>query len=323
MIACFRKIGDTLYNLKVKYENLGYKAKKKIGFVISRIFLYFVLTELAFLFILPFIYIVSKSMMSSADYLDPTVQWIPTSIEWKNFSDAFKGLNFWTSFKNSMITSVGSAILQCISCAVAGYALGRFKFKGKTVLFLFVIITLLIPPQTTILSTYALWAEVGMINSYGSILLPCLFGLGMRGALFVLIYMYFFQRVPDAMDDAARIDGAGPFRVFFQIMLPLVKSATVIVAIFSFVWHWNDNYEAPMFLYKKEYMTLQPRLENIKSYYADLMGFSGDNVSEMEKAMTEPMLFAGCLLVMLPVLIVYIVGQKQLAAGIERIGVIE
>ena len=305
-----------------KYRNLGYKAKKKITFVIGRIFLYYVLIELAYLFILPFIYIITTSMMSYKDYLDPTVQWIPTAFEWKNFTDAWTGLDYPTAFMNSLITSLGGALLQAVSCAVIGYALGRFKFKGRTLVFFFVILVMLIPPQTTILSSYGVWSTLGLTNTYGPILLTCLFGLGLRGGLFALIYMYFFQRIPDAMDDAARIDGAGPFRVFIQIMLPLVKSAIAIVFIFSFVWHWNDNYEAPMYMYKKEMLTLQPKLQNIRSSYAEVMGYSG-GASDFDKAMTEPMLFAGCLLVMLPLLIVYIAGQNKLASGIERLGVIE
>mgnify|MGYP000012610005 FL=1 len=305
-----------------RYRNLGYKAKKKIRFVIGRIFLYYVLIELAYLFLLPFIYILTTSMMSYQDYLDPTVEWIPTAIEWENFTSAWQGLNYPRAFLNSLITSLGSAILQSVSCAIIGYALGRFKFKGKNILFVLVILVLLIPPQTTILSSYGLWATFGMTNTYWPILIPCIFGLGLRGALFALIYMYFFQRVPDAMDDAARIDGAGPFRVFLQIMLPLVKSSISIVFIFSFVWHWNDNYEAPTYMFNQDMLTLQPKLENIQQYYSELMGYSGE-ASEIDKAMTEPMLFAGCLMVMIPVLIVYIAGQNKLASGIERIGVIE
>lgn len=331
----FGKIADKIRGLIDRYKNLGYRAKKKIKFVIGRIFLYFVLIELAYLFLLPFIYIFTTSMMSFQDYMDPTVKWIPTSIYWKNYSDAFKGLSyfgmfkgetgekvFMSSFLNTCITSFGSAILQSVSCAIIGYALGRFKFKGRNIVFLTVILALLIPPQTMIIATYGIWSKLGMINTFMPVLLPTLFGLGIRGGLFALIYMYFFQRIPDAMDDAARIDGAGPFRVFLQIMLPLVRSAIAIVFIFSFVWHWNDNYEAPMYMYKDKMMTLQPKLQNIRQYFADLVGDSAGD-SPISRAMTEPTLFAGCLLVLLPVLIVFIVGQKKLAAGIERIGVIE
>ena len=322
MSNVIHRFTDFIQGLIYKYRNLGYKAKKKIKFIIGRIFMYYVLIELAYLFLLPFIYILTTSMMSYQDYLDPTVHWIPTAVEWSNFTNAFKGLNYIPSFINSLVTSLGSAILQTVSCAIIGYALGRYKFKGRTILFVFVILVLLIPPQTMILSSYGLWATFGLTNTYAPILVPALFGLGMRGALFALIYMYFFQRVPDAMDDAARIDGAGPFRVFLQIMLPLVKSAMSIVFIFSFVWHWNDNYEAPTYMFKQNMMTLQPKLQKIQQYYSELMGYSGE-ASDFDKAMTEPMLFAGCLLVMFPVLIVYIAGQNKLASGIERLGVIE
>ena len=317
------KIKNFINDLKSKYENLGFKAKKKIKFVIGRICLYYVLIELAFLFVLPFIYIIVTACMSPDDYLDPTIQYIPTAIQYDNFVKAWEALNYPASFFQTMLTSFGSAVLQTVFCALAGYALGRYHTKWRNFVFVLTILVLLIPPQTTILSAYGMFVNMGMINTILPVVLPCLFGLGLRGALFVMIYMYFFQRIPDAMDDAARIDGAGAGRVFFQIMLPLVRSAMIITFIFSFVWHWNDNYETSTYMYHESVMTLQPRLQNISKYYTDAMGQSGETVSLQSRSMSEPTLFAGCLLVMIPVLVVYIIGQKKLVAGIERIGVIE
>lgn len=322
MTSAIEKFKNFTVGLLKKYENLGYRAKKKIYFIISRIFLYFVLIEMAYLFILPFVYIFSTSLMSSADYLDPTVEYIPTAVEWENFSKAYDALQYLSAGFNSLGTSLISALLQTISCALIGYSLGRYKFKARNLIFLFVVIVLLIPPQTMILTSYGMWSTLGMVNTWGPIILPCVFGLGLRGALFVLIYMYFFQRIPDVMDDAARIDGAGPLRVFMVIMLPLVKSAIAIVFIFSFVWHWNDNYESPMYMFLEGHQTLQPRLANIRFYFSEFATNQGA-MTTLDKSLSEPTLFAGCLMVMLPVLLVYIVGQKQLAAGIERIGVIE
>lgn len=320
MNARVQKLSNYIYDLYKRYENLGYRVKKKIKFIIGRIFLYYVLIEMAFLFVLPFIYIVTTSMLTFEDYLDPTVAYIPTEINWENFTKAWDALSYPNAFKNTLITSLGTAILQTLACSIAGFALGRYKFRMRNLFFILVIMVLLIPPQTTIISTYGLYSQMQLTNTYFSVLLPAAFGLGIRGALFILIYMYFFQRIPDAMDDAARIDGAGPVRLFIQIMLPLVKSAIVIVFIFSLVWHWNDNYEAPIFMFDEKLLTLQPRLQNIREYWAKKLPAG---TSEVAAALTEPMLFAGCFLVMLPVLIVYILGQKKLAAGIERIGVIE
>lgn len=309
-------------DLYKKYENLGYRAKKKILFIISRLFVYFVLIEMAYMFIMPFIYIFSTSLMSSQDYMDPTVEYIPTHVNWDNFNKAFKALDYINSFINSLGTSLLSAVFQTISCAIIGYSLGRYKFKGRNLIFFLVVLVLLIPPQVTILASYGMWTTLSMVNTWGPIVLPCVLGHGLRCALFILIYMYFFQRIPDVLDDSARIDGAGAIRTFAQIMLPLVKSAIAIVFIFSFVWHWNDNYESPMYLFKEGKQTLQPRLQNIQTYYSNFATKNGAT-SLLEKSLTEPMLFAGCLLVMLPVLIVYILGQSQITEGIEKIGVIE
>lgn len=342
MKRLINKIKEFFLGLYTKYENLGYKVKKKIKFVIGRVFLYYVLIELAYLFLLPFIYIFTTSMMSAQDYMDPTVQYIPTHVNWENFQKAWMGLDilsvdpsldldlvdpgigdYYSTLLNTLILSLGSAILQSISCALVGYSLGRFKFRGRLFIMLFVIIILLIPPQTMITASFFMWSQMGMAEGFYAILIPSLFGHGLRGALFILIYMYFFQRIPDVMDDAARIDGAGPIRVFGQIMFPLVKSALTIVFIFSFVWHWNDNQETLTYTYLPEHNTFQESLSKIQQNYLEELGYDGGAISETLRASSEPVLFAGCLMVMLPVLIVYILGQKRLVAGIERIGVIE
>ena len=135
MTAVFKKISGFFSGLVKKYANLGYKAKKKIRFVIGRICLYYVLIELAFLFILPFIYIISTSCMSSADYLDPTINYIPSGIQWSNFSKAWEALSYPASFFQTMVSSLGSALLQTVFCALAGYALGRYKTKWRTFVF--------------------------------------------------------------------------------------------------------------------------------------------------------------------------------------------
>ena len=280
----------------------------------------------AFVLLFPFYWILLNSFKDRAQFSQDTWSF-PTTWVFSNYSQLFQlqryKFDVFDMFKNSLILCLIVPTMSAISTTLAAYVMAKYKFKGRNIVFLTVILALLIPPQTMIIATYGIWSKLGMINTFMPVLLPTLFGLGIRGGLFALIYMYFFQRIPDAMDDAARIDGAGPFRVFLQIMLPLVRSAIAIVFIFSFVWHWNDNYEAPRYMYKDKMMTLQPKLQNIRQYFADLMGDSGAGDSAITKAMTEPTLFAGCLLVLLPVLIVFIIGQKKLAAGIERIGVIE
>ena len=136
MKRLINNIKDFVLRLYKKYENLGYKVKKKIKFIIGRVFLYYVLIELAYLFLLPFIYILTTSMMSAQDYMDPTVQYIPTHINWENFQKAWMGLDivavdpsldtdmfdptisdYYSTLLNTIILSLGSAILQSISCA--------------------------------------------------------------------------------------------------------------------------------------------------------------------------------------------------------------
>ena len=124
MIAFFKKIKDFVDGLIQKYSNLGFKAKKKIKFVVGRVCLYYVLIELAFLFVLPFVYIITTACMSPDDYLDPTIQYIPSAVQWDNFSKAWQALDYPLSFYHTMITSFGSAVLQTLFCALDSISSG-------------------------------------------------------------------------------------------------------------------------------------------------------------------------------------------------------
>jgi len=289
--------------------------KKKVRRAIIQLSRYVVLLALSFIFVLPVLYMVATSFKSLGDLLDTTVVWLPNEIYWPNFEAAASGLHLETSFRNTLIVAVFASIGQIVSCSIAGYGFGRFRFPGHGLLFVLLLLSLLIPPQTIIISLFALFQKLGWLNSYWPFVVPAFFAQGLRGALFVLIFSQFFRNLPRELEEAARMDGAGPLKLFFVIMLPLARPALFLVGLFSFVWHWNDDYEPSLYLNSDMLYTLPLRLISLKTT-PETMNLG----SQAKQSINEPIIMAACLIVVVPLLILYLFAQRYLKGGIERSG---
>lgn len=289
--------------------------------LIAKLIILIMLMVIAFLYVKPILYMISTSMKSVADLIDPIVQLIPRELYLKNYSDAWTGLQYVEAFMNTFIIAFFGSLFQVLSCAITGYALARLNFPGKNIFFLLILITFLIPPQITIIPLYMIYDKLGWLNTPFVFLVPALLGQGMRGALFIIIFRQFFLSQPKALEEAAKIDGASIFRLFFRIMMPLAGAASLVVFLFSFVWYWNMHYEASMFL-SKNFTPLSLKLSTLSQ---ELMGnkamvysvaFGTDPISEGPK-------MAAAFLIILPPLIVYFVAQRWFTEGIERTGLVE
>ncbi|MBP1990957.1 carbohydrate ABC transporter permease [Paenibacillus eucommiae] len=288
---------------------------------LAKIVIYFLLAIIAFLYLQPLFYMISTMVKSVSDLIDPIVKWIPRELHWKNLGDAWRGLRYPESFTNTLTIALTCSILQVVSCAITGYALARLHFPGKTLAFFLIIVTFLVPPQITIIPMYSIFGKLGWLNTPLVFIIPAVFGQGLRGALFIIIFRQFFQTQPKALEEAAKIDGASVFRLFFRIMLPLARPAIIVVFLFSFVWYWNMYYEPSMFL-SKGFQPLSLRLSLMQQ---ELMGSSAihfdagvgkDPISEGPK-------MAAAFLIILPPLIVYMFTQRWFSEGIERTGLVE
>ncbi|TJY42164.1 carbohydrate ABC transporter permease [Cohnella pontilimi] len=290
----------------------------------SHLFHYAILLSLSFVFVYPMLYIVSQSLMQVNDIADATVQWIPKELNFEHFRFAFDRLHFWRSFMNSTVTSLGAALLQIISCAIVGYGFARYRFPGYNVLLGLVLFTFLVPPQTIVVPLYMFFSDLGWINTYLPFLVPSAFGHGLRGALFVLIFIQFFRGLPYQLEESARIDGAGAFRTFRSIMLPLAGPAMLVVFLFSVVWHWNDVFEPNLYFMVSEHYNLPQSLMILNAQ-------AEQQLSEAQKMMGGAMLtsvptgynrnMAGALLTILPLVILYGYAQRYFVESLERTGI--
>lgn len=288
----------------------GREADKGLLF---RLFIYVVLIETAYLYLNPILYMVTTMVKGLQDLLDPTVNWIPKSVYWGHLQQAWELLNYPTSFGVSFALSIGASLFQLIACAMAGYAFARVRFPFKRFWFACLLFAFVIPPQVTVLPLILMYREVGWIDTYFPMLVPALFGHGLKGALYVIIYRQFFSVLPKELEEAAKIDGASLYRVFFKVMLPIATPAIVVVFLFSFVWNWNDSYYPMMFLFKMQDVPLSIAL--VKA--------TGDLSTEEGQLFAQSLDMAKSFLAVMPPLVLYIFTQRWFVEGVERTGLVE
>ncbi|MET3547367.1 carbohydrate ABC transporter permease [Paenibacillus cellulositrophicus] len=284
--------------------------------LIYRIFVYVILIDLAFVFLYPFIYMITTSLKHPVDLIDFAIKWIPTSLAWENFYYGMKGLQFWTHFNNSALISVVSVIGQVLSCSFVAYGFSRIRFPGREVLFVLCMFTMIIPPQTIIVPLYMQYKTIGWLDSVMPLIVPSFFANGLRGALFIFIFRQLFRGLPWELEDAARVDGCGSFRVYWKIILPLTPPAIVVTTLLSLVWHWNDFFEPSIFLTSEEKFTLPMMLPRLYQSLDTLTGSSFEVFS-------LPVVMAATFLALIPMLVVYLFLQRYFIQGVERSGLVE
>ncbi|WP_274362123.1 carbohydrate ABC transporter permease [Paenibacillus thermotolerans] len=284
--------------------------------IIYQIFVYVILIDLAFVFLYPFIYMITTALKQPVDLMNFTIKWIPTSMAWENFYYGALGLQYWTHFKNSVIISGLSVIGQVISCSFVAYGFARIRFPGRELLFFLCMFTLIIPPQTIIVPMFMQYKGMGWLDSMLPLIVPSFLGNGLRGALFIFIFRQLFRNLPWELEDAARVDGCGTFKVYWRIILPLTPPAIVVTTLLSLVWHWNDFFEPSIFLSSDTKFTLPMMLPRL---YQSLDQMSGRSF----EVFSLTVIMAATFLVLLPMLIVYLFLQRYFIQGVERSGLVE
>ncbi|WP_083892492.1 carbohydrate ABC transporter permease [Pleurocapsa sp. PCC 7319] len=217
-----------------------------------------------------------------------------------NYQAAWHRGNFWIAFANSTLVALGVTGLQIITSALAGYALARFKFRGKQGILLLILATLVIPFQLLVIPTFIILKWAHLINSYWALILPTAAnGFG------IFLMRQYFASIPFELEEAATLDGANRWQVLTRIMLPLSRPALITLFLFTFIGEWNDLFKPLVFTTRPELRTVQLAL------------------SEFQEQFTNDwsLLMAAVVISTIPVLILFLIGQKQFIQGIGSTGI--
>ena len=296
---------------QVKRVLLGYSLTDGL---IYKICIYALLISIGFVYLYPMVVMLSTSFKSTSDLINPTINWIPSTLYLENYKRAFKVLKYWQTLGKSLIITLLPAILQTVVTSLIGYGLAKFEFPLKKIIFALILLTFIIPSQVYTIPKYVTFNNLGLLGTLWSIVVPSLFGQGVNSAIFVLIFYQFFRMSPKVFDEAAEIDGANDYKIFFKINVPLAAPAYLTTFLFSFVWYWNETYLSTLFLDSSKWTTLQIRLAYFVSDYTS-------QYSEASQMLNEGIRLAATLLIVLPMLIVYIILQKYFIKGVEQSGI--
>jgi ABC-type glycerol-3-phosphate transport system permease component len=232
-------------------------------------------------------------------YTTPTV-WIPNPIAWENYPNALTRIPFWTFLRNSCITSFIPVIGAVLSASLVAYSFSRIQWPGRDIWFMILIGSMMLPGQVTMIPVYVLYARLDWINTFLPLIVPWFFG----GAFYIFMLRQFFTGIPMELSDAARIDGCNHLSIWWRIILPLSKPALTTVAIFTFMFTWNDFIGPLLYLSKENLYTLQVGLLYFRDQY--------------QVAWQE--LMAASNVILMPTLVIFFLGQRFFVEGVTLTG---
>ena len=297
-------------------EQLSYLKRKKLTDAVWPVFRTLILAGLCFVILYPLLFMISCAFRERNDMNDPTVMWIPRHFTLDAIKETARAMDLGNTLVNTLFINIGCSFCQIISTAVTGYGFARFQFKGKKILFAVVILMILVPPQVILLPQYDLFKALGVINTAWTMYLPAMTANGIRAGIMIFIFRQFFRGLPKELEDAACLDGCGPFRTFLVIMIPNALSSFLTVFLFAVVWYWNDYYVCNAFFSSNR--TLALTIKNIQPVLnAALFNDASLRVSAREYVVWTQ---AACLMSISPMLIMYVFLQKHFTEGIERSG---
>ncbi|GAF66598.1 carbohydrate ABC transporter permease [Alkalihalobacillus trypoxylicola] len=287
---------------------------------------------LSFVILYPILQKVSTAIKHKSDLYSPIVVWIPQNLTLDNFRDAIAIMNYWETLLNTFALSGMTTILTTASCALAGYAFARLKFKGSKILFAGVILTILVPPTTILIPMFMNLREfsmlgiiplltgdtINLLDSYWPFILTSITANSLKSGLYIFIFTQFFRGIPKAIEEAAYIDGAGVGTTFFRIMLPNAFPAIVTVVLFSFVWQWNDSFYTTTYLTSSNVMSTQ--LSSLPYNLAMFLD-SGD-AAQADPFYLSMVQDTGILLAIMPLIIIYLFVQRYFVQSVERTGIV-
>ncbi len=284
---------------------------------------YYLLTVIAFLFLYPLLYMITRSFMSAEDLIDTTTKWLPSALSLKNYQHALVVMDYGKSLWKTIVLVGTATILQVSICCMVGYGFARYRIPAKFMLIALLLLSYFLPAQTTAVPNYILFKQLNLINgTIKPFVVTAALGQGVYSPLCILVFYAFHRQIPKSLLEAAEIDGAGHFKTFYRIAVPMAAAGIVIVTLFSIVWYWNETYLVTTYLgYGHNrgmgVTTLMIELTNFDRNY----GASAYNASNSPDKINDAYRMAGTLLAISPLLVVYAFMQRRFVQSIDSAGI--
>ncbi|MFC0627907.1 carbohydrate ABC transporter permease [Kribbella deserti] len=260
---------------------------------------YLLLIVLSVAVLMPFAWMVSSSLKLDAEVFSVPIQWIPAEFHWDNFTKIWDRIPLATYLWNSVFLSVTITVLQVLTGSFAAYGFAKVRFPGRDALFLAYLATIAVPWQAYMVPQYIIMQKVGLVNTHLSLILLQAFS-----AFGVFLMRQYYLTIPDELSEAARLDGLSEYGIWARIMLPLSKPALASLALLTFVHTWNDYMGPFIYLTDNKLWTIQLGLRSFVGLY------------DAEYAM----IMTGSVLSVLPILVIFLLGQKYFVQGIATSG---
>ena len=261
----------------------------------GRALLYIILVFWAVFMIMPFAWMLLTSVKTQPEAMKVPIVWLPKNPQWKNYVDMLQKYRFASYYKNTAFVTVTTVVFQLMTCSMGAYAFERLDFPGKNAIFLVCMTVLMVPTQMIIIPRFIMTMRLGWLNSFAGIIIPNL----------PSIYGVFFLRqnfmtLPRELDEAAMIDGCSFFGIYWRILLPLLKNGLIAFGVRTTLWSWNEMLWPLIVTSKQSLYVLSITLANMQGQYAQKI----------------PTQMAAGVLAMAPMLLVFLIGQKQMLEGI-------
>lgn len=264
---------------------------------------------IALIWMIPFFWMLRSALMDMTQIFKYPLVVFPSPVRWENFGNALTSLPFFDYIRNSFTIVIACVAGIVISCSLSAYGFSRIHWKGRDVVFYILMTSIMLPYFATLIPNFIMWSKLGLTNTYVPLILPSWFGVGTAsvfgGGMFnIFLLRQFFRTLPQELDEAAFVDGAGHMTIFLRIIVPLSKPSIICVGLFTFLNTWNDLINPLIYLSKESKYTIQLGLRTFIGMYNAQWHY----------------LMAAAVFAIVPVLILFLFGQRYFVEGIATVG---
>ena len=270
--------------------------------IIGKILLYIALLCFAFIALLPFLWMVRSSFMTLKQIFVMPPEWIPNPWTLSNYSDVATKTSIFSYFGNSIYLVVMNIAGVLLTGSMAAYAFSRVRWRGRDKIFALLLTSMMLPSAVTLIPVYIGWSKLGLVDTYAPLIVPAFLG---GGAYNIFLLRQFFLTIPRELDEAALVDGASRFRIYWNIDLPLAASAMIVVGLLDFMSTWNDFLPQMLYINTMDRYTVAVGLQNLLGKYSSKWNI----------------VLTASVIVSLPCVIVFLCGQKHIIGGIAMTGI--